>query len=670
MFVDTDSENNQQDELTGVGFNVGAVIVPDDQIVIGGECIGQDCVNGEDFSDSVLKLKENNLRIRFHDTSIGDKLGENWHIEANSSRNGGFSYLDLLVQSAARDTVRLVRSQDGPVPNYDCTTSLNGPINDPPSNGTLTIGNPFIDVQPIISSCVNSPSGFICDHSCDMFIDYDQHSVLTFGTATATPAASFPGGVAIGYDSALEDGVISVGTSSLARRIAHIADGINATDALIKGALDDYTIVNDQQARADLLKQQITDLNTQLDNINQEIDFYLDPDDDDDLFSDIDEMTCGTDPRDAMDVPTDTDGDGLCDNGVDPDDDNDLFSDVDEGICGTDPLLDTDIPTDTDSDGLCDNGVDDDDDGDGVLDVDDAFPLDATESVDTDADGTGNNADTDDDNDLFTDADELICGTDPLSNTDIPTDTDGDGMCDNGVDNDDDNDGVADTEDAFPLDATEFQDTDNDGIGNNADTDDDNDGVPDTEDAFPLDPNESVDTDGDGTGNNADTDDDNDGVPDSEDAFPLDATESQDTDGDGIGNNTDNDDDGDGVNDSEDAFPLDANESVDTDGDGTGNNADTDDDNDGVPDSEDAFPLDPTESQDTDGDGIGNNTDNDDDNDGDPDSRDPFPLDASRKRIENSGGGSIGLYSLFLLSLVAIRKKYVFKINNEDLTED
>ena len=32
-----------------------------------------------------------------------------------------------------------------------------------------------------------------------------------------------------------------------------------------------------------------------------------------------------------------------------------------------------------------------------VLDGDDAFPLDATESVDTDSDGTGNNADTDDD---------------------------------------------------------------------------------------------------------------------------------------------------------------------------------------------------------------------------------------------------------------------------------
>jgi PKD repeat protein len=52
---------------------------------------------------------------------------------------------------------------------------------------------------------------------------------------------------------------------------------------------------------------------------------------------------------------------------------------------------------------------------------------------------------------------------------------------------DDDGDGVADVDDAFPLDASESVDTDSDGIGNNADTDDDGDGVADVDDAFPLD---------------------------------------------------------------------------------------------------------------------------------------------------------------------------------------
>ena len=43
------------------------------------------------------------------------------------------------------------------------------------------------------------------------------------------------------------------------------------------------------------------------------------------------------------------------------------------------------------------------------------FPLDASESADTDGDGIGNNADLDDDDDGFTDEEELADGTNPLS---------------------------------------------------------------------------------------------------------------------------------------------------------------------------------------------------------------------------------------------------------------
>jgi hypothetical protein len=92
-------------------------------------------------------------------------------------------------------------------------------------------------------------------------------------------------------------------------------------------------------------------------------------------------------------------------------------------------------------------------------------------------------------------------------------------------------------------------------VGNVADADDDGDGVDDTADVFPLDPTEYVDSDGDNIGDTADADDDNDGVADAADDFPLDPTEYVDTDGDGIG-------------DAADAFPLDPTAYVDSDGDG------------------------------------------------------------------------------------------------------
>jgi len=170
------------------------------------------------------------------------------------------------------------------------------------------------------------------------------------------------------------------------------------------------------------------------------------------------------------------------------------------------------------------------------------------------------------------------------------------------------------TVDEFVASSNEAIDSDGDGLTNSTDDDDDNDGVADSEDLFPLDPTESTDADSDGIGDNNDSDDDNDSVTDTADAFPLDPTESLDTDNDGIGNNTDSDDDGDGVSDFQDALPLNKNESVDTDSDGLGNNEDLDDDGDTTPDVSDAFPLDPVENADTDGDGVGDNRESDSDN--------------------------------------------------------
>lgn len=66
---------------------------------------------------------------------------------------------------------------------------------------------------------------------------------------------------------------------------------------------------------------------------------------------------------------------------------------------------------------------------------------------------------------------------------------------------DSDGDGIYDAADVFPNNGNETQDTDYDGMGNNADTDDDNDGVPDNSDNCPLYSNsQQADSDNDGIG--------------------------------------------------------------------------------------------------------------------------------------------------------------------------
>ena len=63
----------------------------DDVIIDGSACIGMDCANGESFGFDTLRLKENNLRIKFDDTSSGGGSFPNndWQLTANDSSNGG-----------------------------------------------------------------------------------------------------------------------------------------------------------------------------------------------------------------------------------------------------------------------------------------------------------------------------------------------------------------------------------------------------------------------------------------------------------------------------------------------------------------------------------------------------------------------------------------------------
>lgn len=74
-------------------------VVADDLIVQGGFCVGFDCVDGEAFSNETIRLKENNLRIKFEDTSPPGPLPTvDWQITANDSANGGanrFSFDDV-----------------------------------------------------------------------------------------------------------------------------------------------------------------------------------------------------------------------------------------------------------------------------------------------------------------------------------------------------------------------------------------------------------------------------------------------------------------------------------------------------------------------------------------------------------------------------------------------
>lgn len=74
-------------------------VIPDDLIVQGSTCVGFDCVNNENFGFDTIRLKENNLRIKFEDTSTSAGFpSTDWQLTANDSASGGsnkFSIEDI-----------------------------------------------------------------------------------------------------------------------------------------------------------------------------------------------------------------------------------------------------------------------------------------------------------------------------------------------------------------------------------------------------------------------------------------------------------------------------------------------------------------------------------------------------------------------------------------------
>ena len=167
---------------------------------------------------------------------------------------------------------------------------------------------------------------------------------------------------------------------------------------------------------------------------------------------------------------------------------------VEDNVTFTDPNN-----PDTDGDGYCDGSLT----VEAVCIGGDDFPLDSCAHKDTDCDGMPDNLtgpstsdpalveDPDDDNDGLTDIEEDANGNgtfDAGETNSLDPDTDDDGYCDGPV-----SVTIRDVlireagPDAFPLDPSEWLDTEGDGTGNNEDPDDDGDGLNDTlEDAISI----------------------------------------------------------------------------------------------------------------------------------------------------------------------------------------
>lgn len=91
------------------GVRMKDQVFADDVIIQNGSlCVGFDCANGENFGFDTIRMKENNLRLHFDDTSNSGSFPSNdWTLVANDTTNGGASYFAIEDRTAGRRVVEI-----------------------------------------------------------------------------------------------------------------------------------------------------------------------------------------------------------------------------------------------------------------------------------------------------------------------------------------------------------------------------------------------------------------------------------------------------------------------------------------------------------------------------------------------------------------------------------
>ncbi len=216
-------------------------VIADDLIVQGSACVGLDCVNGEVFGFDTIRVKENNTRIQFDDTSSTAGFAtNNWQIRANSSASGGASFLAFVDQGAAgnSETGTIVFEVDAGAPANSLKVASNGKVG-------LRTATPVLDVHanttdtPAIRLEQNNTGGFtaqtwdIAGNEANFFIrDVTGGSRLSFRIRPGAPTSSLD---------IAANGNVGVGTQSPRARVdlKQIEDGFIGGLHLRRSGTDD-----------------------------------------------------------------------------------------------------------------------------------------------------------------------------------------------------------------------------------------------------------------------------------------------------------------------------------------------------------------------------------------------------------------------------------------------
>lgn len=209
-------------------------VIPDDLIVQGSGCFGFDCVNNESFSFDTIRLKENNTRFAFDDTSVGAFPANDWQIEANESASGGKNAFSILDITGSKTPFRIEAGAQTNALYVSSGGKIGIGTNTPAMDVNITTGDtPGVRLEQNANGGFTAQTWDMAGNEANFFIrDVTGGSRLPFRIRPGAPTSSID---------IAASGNVGIGIASPTVKLHVMGDGffsgsIYATNAILPGA--------------------------------------------------------------------------------------------------------------------------------------------------------------------------------------------------------------------------------------------------------------------------------------------------------------------------------------------------------------------------------------------------------------------------------------------------
>ena len=213
-------------------------VIPDDLIVQGSLCVGFDCVNNESFGFDTIRLKENNTRIKFDDTSVSAGFpAEDWQLTANDSASGGMSKFSIEDITASRVPVTVVANAANNSIFVDSTGRVGFRTSTPVLDLHVRTNNtPAHRLEQDSTGGFTAQTWDIGGNEANFFIrDTTGGSLLSFRIRPGAPTSSLD---------ISSQGFVGVGTGSPKKKLHAVGTPVTTFPAAALGVADMFVIEN------------------------------------------------------------------------------------------------------------------------------------------------------------------------------------------------------------------------------------------------------------------------------------------------------------------------------------------------------------------------------------------------------------------------------------------